>query len=423
MMANAGEGLGAVSEAQSLEAARIYNVRRAGMNIRRIGLFRVIVPLKKIVKHASHTRVESENLVVRVELASGQVGYGEGVPRSYVTGETVDSTFEILARHDWAGIIGRPADFADLVRRLESLVLPETETDPRGMAGNSARCALELALLDAYGRAFGQPVGRAIELAEVPGLRRHSSPRTVRYSAAITAESRRKELISAFKFRLYFFRDVKAKVGVAGQDDAVRLKWIRRVLGSRIDLRLDANEAWSASELVERVAPLRRFAISVLEQPLPHGEAHALAELRPRLGIPVMLDESLCGYPDAIRARNLGLADMFNVRLSKCGGIFPSLRIIGLAQRSGLALQLGCHPGETALLSAAGRHIASRVQGLSYVEGSYDRHILRTNLTRDDITFGHGGKARPLRGPGLGIDVDHAALEAMTTEQHDISYD
>ena len=48
------------------------------MNIRRIGLFRVIVPLKKIVKHASHSRVESENLVVRVELASGQVGLWRG---------------------------------------------------------------------------------------------------------------------------------------------------------------------------------------------------------------------------------------------------------------------------------------------------------------------------------------------------------
>jgi muconate cycloisomerase len=99
------------------------------------------------------------------------------------------------------------------------------------------------------------------------------------------------------------------------------------------------------------------------------------------------------------------------------------LRIIGLAQRSGLAVQLGCHPGETALLSAAGRHVASRVEGLSYVEGSYDGHILRSNLTRDDITFGHGGKAKPLHGPGLGIDVDRAALDAMSTQQREICYD
>jgi muconate cycloisomerase len=67
--------------------------------------------------------------------------------------------------------------------------------------------------------------------------------------------------------------------------------------------------------------------------------------------------------------------------------------------------------------------LASRVDGLSHVEGSYDRHILRTNLTRDDITFGYGGRAMPLGGPGLGIQVDPAALEAMTTERREITYD
>ena len=145
---------------------------------------------------------------------------------------------------------------------------------------------------------------------------------------------------------------------------------------------------------------------TALEQPVPHAEVLALAELRPRLGIPVMLDESLCGWPDAVAAVDQRTADLLNVRLSKCGGIIPSLRIIGLAQRSGLGVQLGCHPGETSLLSAAGRHVASRVDGLRYVEGSYDRHILAANLTRQDLTFGYGGRARPLNGPGLGVDVD-----------------
>jgi muconate cycloisomerase len=136
-----------------------------------------------------------------------------------------------------------------------------------------------------------------------------------------------------------------------------------------------------------------------------------------------MLDESLCGYPDAVEAIRHGTADLLNVRLSKCGGIIPSLRIIGLAQRSGLGIQLGCHPGETSLLSAAGRHVASRVDGLRYVEGSYDRHILAANLTQHDVTFGYGGRARPLTGPGLGVDVDPAALDAMTLMSREVRYD
>ena len=81
-----------------------------------------------------------------------------------------------------------------------------------------------------------------------------------------------------------------------------------------MDVRLDANEAWSAAELIERIEPLKRFAPTALEQPVPHGEVLALAELRPRLGIPVMLDESLCGWPDAMAAVEQETADFLNVR-------------------------------------------------------------------------------------------------------------
>jgi muconate cycloisomerase len=393
------------------------------MRIASLTLYRVAVPLKRVVRHASFERVVSENLVVRVSLAGGSVGFGEGVPRPYVTGETVESAFRLLATHDWAGWLGRPAGFHEVVERLEALQLPETEADPRGMAGNAARCALELAVLDAFGRQFGEPVGKAVDLANVVGLRRSEAPKRVRYSGAITSSSTIGEWRAALMMRLYRLRQVKIKVGVPGQDDPRRLRALRWILGPRMDIRLDANEAWSSAEVVRRVEPLRRFGPTALEQPVSHAEVDSLSKLRGCLGIPIMLDESLCGLPDAEAAVAQRTADLFNVRLSKCGGILPSLRIIGLAQRNGLGAQLGCHPGETALLSAAGRHVASRLAGLRYVEGSYDRHILASNLTREDLTFGYGGWARPLAGPGLGVEVDLAALEAMTLERREIGYE
>ena len=393
------------------------------MTISRLTLYQITVPLKRAVKHASFERTESDNLVVRIKLSDGTTGYGEGVPRPYVTGETIESTFEDLEAGDWARVIGHPASFAEVVAKLETLTLPRIEADPRGMAGNAARCALELAILDAYGRRFGESVGRVIELANVPDLQRFGAPRRVRYSGAITAESPRSERISAWKMRIYGFRQVKVKVGTSGQDDPARLARFRRILGRRMDIRLDANEAWRAVELIERVQPLARFHPTALEQPVPHSEVDCLAELRPRLGIPVMLDESLCGYPDAVAAIERRTADLLNVRLSKCGGILPSLKIIALAHSSGLGVQLGCHPGETSLLSAAGRHVAGRVVGLRYIEGSYDRHILKSNLTTHDITFGYGGRAGPLAGPGLGVTVDERALEMMTAMTREIRYE
>ncbi|HEX8199184.1 MAG TPA: enolase C-terminal domain-like protein, partial [Isosphaeraceae bacterium] len=393
------------------------------MSLRRIELFHVAVPLKRPIRHASHERATSDSLVVRATLAGGHVGHGEGVPRPYVTGETIASTFSALAGVDAAGHLGDPDDYTEVVWRVEQLTLPGIEADPRGMNGNAARCALELALLDAYGRRFGRSVTQAVRQVEGTRSLLADAPGPVRYSGAITAETARRERIAAWKMRLYGFAQVKVKVGVAGQDDPARLSVLRRILGRGMDLRLDANEAWPAAGLREMVRPLLPFRPTALEQPVPHAEVAALAELRPGLGVPVMLDESLCGYPDAVRAVEERTADLFNVRLSKCGGIAPTLRIVGLARGAGLGVQLGCHPGETGLLSAAGRHVACNLAGLRYVEGSYDRHVLAENLVAEDITFGYGGRAGPLTGPGLGVRVDEAALERMTVARREIRYD
>ena len=390
---------------------------------RSIDLHHILVPLRKPIRHASFERSSSDNFVVRVTLADGTVGHGEGVPRPYVTGETIESAFASLARLDLPRILGEPTDLAGLVRSLEGWTMPETEADPRGMAGNSARCALELALLDAYARREGRSVGEAVRMAESARDLLNPVAISVRYSGAITAEDPKKEVVSAWKMWIYGFHQVKVKVGVAGQNDPARLAKLRGILGRRMDVRIDANEAWSADEVVDRMAPLRAFHPSAIEQPVPHAEVDALADLRPRIVVPVMLDESLCGYPDAVRAVERKTADILNVRLSKCGGIIPSLKIMALAHRSGLQVQLGCHPGETGLLSAAGRHVAGQVRGIRYLEGSYDRHVLAGNLIAEDITFRYGGRARPLRGPGLGVTVLPEALERMTVEHREIRYD
>jgi L-alanine-DL-glutamate epimerase-like enolase superfamily enzyme len=392
------------------------------MSVRSVELFHVAMPLKKAIRHASHERVTSDNLVVRVTLDDGRVGYGEGVPRSYVTGETIETTFATLQTFDVDRHLGRPNEYAEVVRRLEAMMFPATEADPRGMAGNTARCALEIAILDAFGRRYGQSIARAIQLVDAPGLERKPRPSWVRYSGAITAETPHREVKAAWLQRGFGFAQVKVKVGVSGQDDPARLARLRRILGSRMDVRLDANEAWPAAMVRERVRPLLPFAPSALEQPVPHAEVDALAAIRPRLGVPVMLDESLCGYPDAIRSIERKTADLFNIRLSKCGGIIPSLRIAALARRSGIGLQLGCHPGETGLLSAAGRHVASNVRGFRWVEGSYDAHILAANLTTRNLSFFPLGFAPPLHGPGLGVDVDPDALERLTVRRQEVVF-
>ncbi len=162
---------------------------------------------------------------------------------------------------------------------------------------------------------------------------------------------------------------------------------IRRWLGSKIDLRIDANEAWRPAEVAERIRELEPFGITSVEQPVKHEDVACLAEVRKQVKTPIMLDESLCGEVDAERAVQHGWCDLFNLRLSKCGGFIPSLRLAQFAKRHGLGYQLGCQVGETAILSAAGRHFATSVNDLRYLEGSYDRHLVWERLSQEDITF------------------------------------
>ncbi len=271
-----------------------------------------------------------------------------------------------------------------------------------------------MALLDAYGRHFGAPVSDVTRLL-APDL---YQPRPeVRYSGIITSSQGMRLRWASWKMRIYRFRQLKIKVGIEGQDDVARLAIVRRRMGRRADLRIDANEAWPARDAVQHIAALKPFGITSVEQPVPHAEAPALAEVRRAAGVPVMLDESLCSAVDAERAVAGQTCDLFNLRLSKCGGFIPSLRLAQFAQRHGLGYQLGCQVGETAILSAAGRHFASSASGLRYVEGSYDRHLVREALATNDITFGWGGKAPALAGPGLGVTLDEAALERVAVRK------
>jgi muconate cycloisomerase len=150
---------------------------------------------------------------------------------------------------------------------------------------------------------------------------------------------------------------------------------------------------------------------------VPHADASCLARVRQETGVPIMLDESLCSMVDAERSVAARSCDFFNLRLSKCGGFIPTLRLAQFARRHGVGCQLGCQVGETALLSAAGRHFADSVGGLRWLEGSYDRHLVKEALGTRDLTFGWGGWAPALPGPGLGITIDPAALERVRVRQ------
>lgn len=381
------------------------------MRIRELTLHAVRVPLRKKIRHASHSRTDTENLVARAVLDDGTTGYGEGVPREYVTGETVESGIERLRAADLPAQFERCTDITSALVLAERLSVPPAPGDARGISANAARCAVELAILDAYLRAFQAPLSK-VTLRLGGDL--YAPQSSVRYSGAITSTNRLKLGVAAWGMRLYGFKQVKVKVGVAGQDDVSRLRLVRNRVGTGVALRVDANEAYTLTDAAERIRALEAVGIGSVEQPLPVSEDRYLPGIRSQIQTPLMADESVCSLADAERIADGKLFDALNLRLSKCGGFIPTLRIALLARRAGLTCQLGCQVGETGVLSAAGRAFASSVGGLTAAEGSYDRHLIKRNLIVGNITFGWGGKAPQLRGAGLGVAVDPKALAALS---------
>ncbi|MDB5311435.1 MAG: L-Ala-D/L-Glu epimerase [Gemmataceae bacterium] len=371
----------------------------------------VRIPLRRKVTHASHTRTDTDNVVVRCVLSDGTVGFGEGVPRDYVTGETIDFSIDLLKRSALPDQLPACDDFIQAVQLAERLKLVPVPGDDRMIQGNAARCAVELALLDAFGRAFGEPLMNVTRIL-APEL--YEPQERVQYSGVIGNPKGWKARVYPLVYRLAGFKQVKLKVGIPGTDDVKRTRRTRRWLGRKIDLRVDANEAWTPAEVADRVRALEPFGITSVEQPVRHEDVAALTEVRKQIRTPVMLDESLCGEVDAERAARGGWCDLFNLRLSKCGGFIPSLRLAQLAKRHGLGYQLGCQVGETAILSAAGRHFATSVKDIRYLEGSYDRHLVWESLSAEDLTFRRDGWAPVIVSPGLGAAVDTARVDWVT---------
>ena len=127
-----------------------------------------------------------------------------------------------------------------------------------------------------------------------------------------------------------------------------------------------------------------------------------------------MADESACSLDDVKKIVKNGHYRMINVRLSKCGGMRNSLKMIDYLRCHGISFQIGCHLGESGILSAAGRVLCLLCNDAVYYDGSYDEYLLEKNVTIENVSFGPGGEAGPLNGPGLGVKVSGQNLSGLS---------
>ena len=366
------------------------------LTLRCIDIMTLSIPMRLTFRHALATRDTTDSIVVRVDDGEGHVGFGEGAPRSYVTGESSETAVEALQQRLAPRILGATlGSYDDAVAQLGRLLdgLPRNE--------HAAMCALDLAVLDIAGHVFGCSAGTVVGPIE------HER---VRYSGVVSGDGVDAALKACEMIHGYGIAAVKLKVGTDPDDDLRILAGARSILGDECSLRIDANGAWTAPEALQRLEAFAPFGLEAVEQPVARDDLDGLTWLTERSPTPVIVDESLASRADAEMLIDRRACHCFNIRVSKCGGLVNAARIREMARQAGITCMLGAQVGETALLSAAGRHFATRSKNLLFIEGSYDKIVLEENIGEQDLTIGPGGWGPVLTGNGLGVDVDEARL-------------
>jgi L-alanine-DL-glutamate epimerase-like enolase superfamily enzyme len=183
---------------------------------------------------------------------------------------------------------------------------------------------------------------------------------------------------------------LKVKVGLPGD-----LEIVDRVIArSGKVVRVDANEGWDADTALEKTLDLFRRGVEFCEQPIAHDDEDGLRQLKLVSPLPIVLDESISGPEDVDRCHDQGHG--INIKLMKCGGITPALRMIARARAHGLRVMIGCML-ETSLGVTAAAHLSPLADW-----ADLDGNLLLADDPFEGVKVEDGRLVLP-REPGLGV--------------------
>jgi muconate cycloisomerase len=371
------------------------------MKIDKVNIHKILLPFLGSFSHSRKKGASVKNVVVEVIADDGEIrGYGEGAPRVYVTGESqqaaADSISNFLQTEPFPWQLRDVSQIWDFVDSLQA-----------GKGHNAAICALEMALLDALGKRQNMSISEYFP--------KEFSTDRIFYGAAIPLADKRRVMEVCKLIIQLKINKLRIKMGKDLAQNRDVVETVKRMFRDDCDLRIDVNGAWDRQLALKHIKLIREYHVKVVEQPMMPDDPDMadFARAMQALGIILMADESACSLGDVERIMEEGYFGMINVRLSKCGGFRNSLKIIDLLRKQGLSFQIGCQLGESGLLSAAGRTLGLLCADAVYHDGSYDELLLKENVTRDNVSFGPGGEAGALEGPGLGVKVNIESLERL----------
>ncbi len=333
----------------------------------KIDLFPITLQLKEVFTISRDSYSERRALIVRLS-AAGNTGFGEASEHSYygVGQDELVEQAETLKPHIESYAFDNPSNFWKYMK-------PHVGNSP------FLQCAIDNAAHDLYGKICKRPSHHLWGL-KATGLIKTS------YTLSIAPVAEMIEKLKSSRFKIY-----KIKLGTP--DDMAILKELRK--HTNAVFRIDANCAWTAEETIRYSRVMKDLGVEFIEQPLEADDWEGMKEVYKNSALPVIADEACVGEPTVNQCA--GHFHGINIKLMKCGGLTPALRMVEQAKNLGLKVMVGCMVESSVGCSA----IAQLLPLLDYVD--MDGALLLANDPASGAkVLGDGAVVLP-EGHGLGV--------------------
>ena len=360
--------------------------------ISQVEIYKLKIPLIEpfITSLAYETHVENVIVVIRTE--KGIAGFGECSPYMPVNGESMDTCF----------IVGQY--FAKLLKGKNALHLAELHSAmDKLMYGNtSIKSAFDIALHDIIGQ------HQEIPIYKLYGGKNNKELVT---DYTVSLDEPNKMAADALKIKNNGYPAIKVKLGAGGKKDVERIRLIRKAVGKKIPLRIDANQGWNVKEAIETLNELKRFDIEHCEEPIPRWNYMRLRKVKKNSPIPIMADESCGDVHDAERLVRLRACDMFNIKVGKAGGVFNAYEIVKTGDKAKMHMQVGAFL-ESRLGMTASAHLALCSKNIVHCD--FDTPLMFSeDIVSGGLTYHANGVMRVPDEPGLGARIEQSQLDKL----------
>jgi o-succinylbenzoate synthase len=361
-------------------------MRLEALELRRIGM-----PLVAPFETSFGVQTERDILLIRATTDVGD-GWGECVAGEEPTysPEYVEGAQQVIVQHLAPRLFAR-----------EDLSADDSAAVLRPVHGHQmAKACLEMAVLDAELRARGE------SFASRFGAVRDA----VDCGVSVGIHATIPELLKTVGGYLdQGYRRIKLKIKPGWDVEPVRA--VREKFGDDVPLQVDANTAYAESD-AEHLAKLDEFDLLLIEQPLPEEQVLGHARLSRVVKTPICLDESIHSYQAAVDAIELKACRIINVKPGRVGGYLTAVRIHDLCQAEGIPVWMGGML-ETGLGRAGNVAMAAMANFTLPGDTSASDRYYHRDITEPFVL--EDGRLRVPAGPGLGVEVDEAFLDEVTT--------